>query len=266
MKKFLSPLFVAFTLLLFINSTGCNENNSEKVASENTESKIKKEPSVKKEEPKKVDAPKENLTEDAYITIETEFGNMKVKLYKETPEHTKNMVKLAKEGYYDDLLFHRVMNGFMVQGGDPKSKNAAPKTRLGSGGPGYTIPAEFNPKFIHKKGAIAAARTGGPGNPEKRSSGSQFYLVQGKPVPASQLKQIEQRINKMNPGLNFAYTPEQIEIYTTIGGTPFLDMDYTVYGEVVDGIDIIDKIANVPTDPKTNRPNKDVKMKIRLTK
>lgn len=260
MKKILFPIYAVFAFVLFLNSTGCNNENIEKVASENVETAKKIEKPIKKEEPKQENN-KTQAIDDAYITISTSMGDMEVKLYGETPEHTSNIVKLANEGFYDDLLFHRVINGFMIQGGDPKSKNASPTARLGSGGPGYTIPAEFNPKFIHKKGAISAARTGGPSNPEKRSSGSQFYIVQGKPIPVSQLKQIENSINQKNPGLNFAYTPEQIEIYTTIGGTPFLDMDYTVYGEVIKGMDVIDKIANTKTAPG-DRPVTDVKMKI----
>lgn len=262
MKKNLFPLYFVFAFVLFINSTGCNDENTEKVASETVETSQKVEKPIKKEIPKQ-EKKETQAIDDAFIVVSTSLGDMEIKVYGETPEHNKNIVKLAKEGFYDGLLFHRVIKGFMIQGGDPKSKNAKAGARLGSGGPGYTIPAEFNPKFIHKKGALSAARTGGPGNPEKRSSGSQFYIVQGKPVPLAQLKQIEASINKKNPGLNFAYTPEQIEIYTTIGGTPFLDMDYTVYGEVVKGIEVIDKIANVKTAPG-DRPVEDVKMNIKV--
>lgn len=181
--------------------------------------------------------------------IHTDYGDMKGILYNETPKHRDNFVKLVKQGYYDGLLFHRVINGFMIQGGDPDSKNAKPGQRLGSGGPGYTVPAEFNAKLIHKKGALSAARQGDQVNPSKASSGSQFYIVQGK---------------KANPGqLSANYTVEQKKIYETIGGTPFLDMQYTVYGEITEGLDVIDKIAAVEKDA-SDRPLKDVKMTIKI--
>jgi len=180
------------------------------------------------------------------ILIETSFGNMKAKLYNRTPKHRDNFIKLASEGFFNDLLFHRVIKGFMIQGGDPDSKGAAPEARLGGGGPGYTIPAEFVPELFHKKGALSAARRGDQGNPNKESSGSQFYVVQGKPVPPAQLKQL----------------PEiRREAYAAVGGTPFLDDNYTVFGEVVEGLEIIDKIAAVQTAPG-DRPVEDVKMKI----
>lgn len=185
--------------------------------------------------------------------IETDHGTMTVKLYDSTPQHRDNFKKLVSDSYYDDLLFHRVIKGFMVQGGDPKSKGAAPSARLGSGGPGYTIPAEIG--AYHFKGALSAARTGDAGNPKKASSGSQFYVVQGKPVSDAELK-------------NFAgmkgitYSPEDIERYKKDGGTPFLDKEYTVFGEVVEGLDVIDKIADVKTAPG-DRPVEDVKMTIR---
>ncbi|MEE9438018.1 MAG: peptidylprolyl isomerase [Saprospiraceae bacterium] len=192
----------------------------------------------------------------SYVTIETEFGNLKVELYESTPKHKDNMMKLAKEGYYKDLLFHRVIKGFMVQGGDPKSKDASPEARLGGGGPGYRIDAEIGAP--HFKGTIAAARTGGAGNPEKMSSGSQFYLVHGKLQTDAQLDSFEK-------SKGFKYNAEQREKYKTIGGTPALDMEYTVYGEVVEGFDLIDKLANVPTQPG-DRPVKDVKMNIVASK
>ncbi len=179
------------------------------------------------------------------VVIETDYGNMKVMLYDETPKHKANFLKLAKEGFYNDLLFHRIVNGFMVQGGDPESKNAPLDKRLGSGGPGYTIEAEIG--FPHFKGCLAAARNN---NPEKRSSGSQFYLVQGK--------------GAMNPNQlpKNNYTQAQKDLYAKIGGTPALDMAYTVFGEVVEGIEVIDKIAAVPVNGE--RPKEDVKMKVRL--
>ncbi len=188
------------------------------------------------------------------VVIETEYGNMTAVLYDETPQHRDNFIKLANEGFFDDLLFHRVIKGFMIQGGDPDSRGAAPGQRLGAGGPGYTIPAEFVDQHIHLKGALSAARTGGPSNPEKKSSGSQFYVVQGKPVPEAQLNAMAQQKN---------YTEEQKQAYKEKGGAPFLDRDYTVFGMVIEGLDVIDKIAAVQTAPG-DRPVQDVKMKVRV--
>lgn len=195
---------------------------------------------------------------DCLVELETEYGNMILKLYNDTPEHRDNFVKLVEQGYYDDLLFHRVIGNFMIQGGDPKSKGAKPNDRLGSGGPGYTIPAEFRDSLIHQKGALAAARTGGPSNPEKRSSGSQFYIVQGRTLTA-------EAVAKTEAQKGIRYTKEQRDAYTTIGGTPFLDREYTVFGQVIEGMDVIDKIANVQTAPG-DRPKKDLKMKLRMIK
>lgn len=183
------------------------------------------------------------------FVIHTDYGDMKGFLYNETPKHRDNFVKLVKAGFYDGTLFHRVIPQFMIQGGDPDSKNAKPGQMLGSGDAGYTVPAEFNPAFIHKKGALSAARQGDNVNPAKASSGCQFYIVEGKKTPASSLPA--------------KYTAEQKKIYETIGGTPFLDGGYTVYGEITDGLDIIDKIANVDRD-QYDRPRKDIKMTIKL--
>ncbi len=246
---------------------------------------------------------------DTLVLIKTEFGNIKVKLYDETPEHKKNFLKLAEEGFYNGLLFHRVINHFMIQGGDPNSKDAPPETRLGGGNPGYTIPAEFVQKYFHKKGALAAARTGGPSNPEKRSSGSQFYLVHGEVYTPGKLDTMEMMINsraqndfykscfeaatdKLNAFRNnndregfeacvaevraeadslwsaretFTFSPEKREVYTTVGGYPSLDGEYTVFGEVVEGLDVLDKIAAVETD-KNDRPLKDIKMEVEVIK
>ncbi len=193
-------------------------------------------------------SPKQEL-----FLIETDMGTMTVKLYDSTPQHRDNFKKLVKEGFYDDLLFHRVINGFMVQGGDPDSKGAPANKRLGSGGPGYTIPAEIG--AAHYKGALAAARTGGPSNPEKRSSGSQFYIVHGKPVTDSDLQRSAAQ-------KKITYTDEQKAAYKQNGGAIFLDGDYTVFGEVVQGLEVIDKIATTQTAPG-DRPVKDVKMKVR---
>ncbi|MFQ5447611.1 MAG: peptidylprolyl isomerase [Saprospiraceae bacterium] len=193
---------------------------------------------------------------DAIALIETDMGNIKVKLYNSTPKHKANFIKLAKEGFYDGTLFHRVMPGFMIQGGDPDSKTAQPGQRLGQGGPGYQIDPEIGAP--HFRGALAAARMPDQVNPGKKSSGSQFYIVQAGPVQAAQLDQIEQM-------KGIKYTPEQRKIYTEQGGTPFLDQDYTVFGEVLEGMDVVDKIANVPRDA-ADRPNTDIKMKVKMLK
>lgn len=183
------------------------------------------------------------------IEITTDYGVIKLMLYNETPQHRDNMLKLANEHFYDSTLFHRVIQGFMIQGGDPDSKHAAAGTMLGSGDIGYTVPAEFSPELIHKKGALAAARNN---NPEKRSSGCQFYIVQGKKLTDAELDNMEKRTG-------VKYTPEQREAYKTLGGTPQLDQGYTVYGEVYEGLNIIDSIAAVATAPG-DRPLKDVRM------
>jgi cyclophilin family peptidyl-prolyl cis-trans isomerase len=187
------------------------------------------------------------------FVIHTDFGDMKGVLYNDTPKHRDNFVKLAKQGYFDGLLFHRVIQGFMIQGGDPNSKNAKPGQMLGAGGPGWTVPAEFNKNLIHKKGALSAARQGDEVNPTKASSGSQFYIVQGQ-------KSDPNRLESQFPG---RYTPEQKDIYAKIGGTPFLDMNYTVFGEITEGLDVIDKIAAVQKDG-SDRPKADIKMTIKI--
>ena len=190
------------------------------------------------------------------ILITTKFGEIKIKLYNETPKHRDNMIKLVSEKFYDGTLFHRVIKNFMIQGGDPDSKNAPAGKLLGNGGTGYTIPAEFNSKFFHKKGALAAARMGDNVNPTKASSGSQFYIVQGQIFTKDQLLSMEMSLGKK-------FTPQQIEAYTTIGGAPHLDGEYTVFGEVYEGLDIIDKIASVKTD-KYDRPIEDISMTIKI--
>lgn len=196
--------------------------------------------------------------EKCLVEIETPFGNMLVELFDETPQHRDNFLKLAEEGFYDSLLFHRVIEGFMIQGGDPDSRKAYPDQVLGRGGPGYTIPAEFVDTLIHTKGALAAARQGDQVNPEKRSSGSQFYIVQGQPTTLATLNQIEAR-------KNFRYGTAQREAYIELGGTPFLDRDYTVFGKVIDGIEVLDAIAKVQTDPR-DRPLDNVWMKMIVIK
>lgn len=188
-----------------------------------------------------------------YVQITTDFGTMKVKLYNETPLHRDNFVKLVSEEFYDSLLFHRVIKGFMIQGGDPQSKNAAAGQMLGGGDVGYRIPAEFNDSLYHKKGVLAAARDN---NPEKASSGCQFYIVQGKPMIENELQMAERRSGK-------PMSEVKRNDYKTIGGSAWLDGEYTVFGEVVEGLDVIDKIAAVPCGPM-DRPASDVRMKMVL--
>lgn len=188
-----------------------------------------------------------------FVQITTDFGTMKVKLYNETPLHRDNFVKLVSEGFYDSLLFHRVIKGFMIQGGDPQSKNAAAGQMLGSGDVGYRIPAEFNDSLYHKKGVLAAARDN---NPEKASSGCQFYIVQGKPMIENELQMAERRSGK-------PMSEAKRNDYKTIGGSVWLDGEYTVFGEVIEGLDVIDKIAAVPCGPM-DRPASDVRMKMVL--
>ncbi|WP_010662048.1 peptidylprolyl isomerase [Marinilabilia salmonicolor] len=238
------------------------------------------------------------------VLVKTPYGNMKIKLYDDTPQHKENFLKLAEEGFYNDLLFHRVIEGFMIQGGDPESKGAEKGARLGSGGPGYTVPAEINfPKRFHKKGALAAARQGDQANPERKSSGSQFYIVQGETMTTEQLDNFEDQMgqraiqarmfDKITPyqdslmamrqrgdregfealiskleeetkaelgdSAKFEFPEEVREAYTTIGGTPMLDDAYTVFGEVEEGLDVIDSIAKVTTD-QMDRPLEDIEM------
>lgn len=204
----------------------------------------------------KSDKQKKGVEKVYYVKIETTMGDMVVKLYNETPKHRDNFIKLVKEGSYNDLLFHRVISNFMIQGGDPNSRNAKPGQMLGDGGLDYTIPAEFNPALFHKKGALAAARQGDEVNPNKESSSCQFYIVQGNLWDANRLKMVEQRMGK-------SFSPEQAEVYATVGGTPFLDGDYTVFGEVVEGMDVIDKIASVKCGAM-DRPVEDVKMRMTI--
>jgi peptidylprolyl isomerase len=256
-------------------------------------------------------AEKPSNNKDVMVELSTEFGTMKILLYGETPKHRDNFLKLVEQGFYNDLLFHRVIKDFMIQGGDPDSKGAAQGKQLGAGDVGYTIPAEFvYPKYYHKKGALAAARQGDQVNPEKRSSGCQFYIVQGKKLSDAEIKQMEYnllgqakesrfyeivrersveiqklRMEKNQAGLNnlqseivaqledefkdkasqYVMSEEMKEVYKTVGGTPFLDNAYTVFGEVVEGLDVIDKIAAVETAPG-DRPKSDVKMKIKVVK
>jgi cyclophilin family peptidyl-prolyl cis-trans isomerase len=197
-----------------------------------------------------VDAPNKCL-----IQVETSFGNMLIELYNATPKHRDNFIKLAEEGFFNDLLFHRVINEFMIQGGDPNSRAAQSGQPLGMGGPGYTIPAEFADSLVHTKGALAAARTN---NPKKESSGSQFYIVHGKKWTAQEVEMFELR-------KGIRYSPEQKKVLMEQGGTPHLDREYTVFGQVIKGLEVIDKIAAVQKDG-SDRPLKDVKMKVYVIK
>ncbi len=245
-----------------------------------------------------------DMDNETLVKIETTLGDIKVKLYNETPQHRDNFIKLAKDGVYEGTLFHRVIKDFMIQAGDPDSKNAPKGKMLGAGDVGYTIPSEFvYPKYFHKKGALSAARQGDNVNPKKESSGCQFYIVTGKVFNDSTLLSLERQMNenKVNVIFNtlaqkhmkeiykmrkandenglydlqeklfaqaeeqasklpdFHYTPEQVEAYTTVGGTPHLDGEYTVFGEVIEGMDIVDKIQQVKTD-RSDRPEEDVKI------
>ncbi|MDE6741132.1 MAG: peptidylprolyl isomerase [Muribaculaceae bacterium] len=235
------------------------------------------------------------------LDIATTAGNIKIRLYDDTPLHRDNFLKLAKEGYYDGVLFHRVIKDFMVQTGDPDSKEAPAGASLGSGGPGYTIPAEIEyPKHYHKYGALAAARTGDNMNPERKSSGSQFYIVTGKKYSPQQLSRMEQmsvqkqlqsyfmdlqrqhadtirqlRLAKDSVALEnlrqeliketeanvkpVTMTEEQVRDYSTVGGTPHLDGQYTVFGEVLEGMDTVEKIQNAATDGH-DRPQEDIRI------
>jgi len=193
------------------------------------------------------------------VLVTTEYGTMTIKLSDSTPLHRDNFVKLVKQGFYDSLMFHRIIQGFMIQGGDPNSKNADSAQMLGNGeAPGDRVPAEFKTSLIHKKGALAMARDD---NPAKASSNCQFYIVEGQLFDDIKLNQMECNVRSANPA--FTYTDAQRKVYKTIGGTPFLDQNYTVFGEVIKGMEVIDKIAALPKGPN-DRPMKDVRMKMKM--
>lgn len=213
---------------------------------------VKKNTTVKKTTPV---VKKEVKLPGTRVKVTTDSGVMVIRLYDKTPLHRDNFIKLANEHFFDSLIFHRVISEFMIQGGDPQSKNAQPGQMLGAGDIGYTIPAEFDTALFHKKGALAAARTE---NPAKASSGCQFYIVQGKTWTDADL-------NNMEMQRSVKYSLAQRKMYKTIGGTPFLDMGYTVFGEVESGLNVIDKIASVPKAPG-DRPIADVRMKIEVIK
>lgn len=193
---------------------------------------------------------KEKTREMTKVLLKTSKGDIIIALYNETPLHRDNFIKLVNEKFYDGVLFHRIIQGFMIQTGDPSSKNASPSMALGQGGPGYTIPAEFVPELYHKRGAVAAARLGDQVNPKKESSGSQFYIVDGAIFPY-------ERVSMMRKGDGREFTQSQKEAYSSIGGAPHLDGAYTVFGEVLSGMDIVDKIAAMPKDNR-DRPKEDI--------
>lgn len=197
--------------------------------------------------------------ERTLIKMQTNMGDIIIALYDETPGHSNNFKKLVEEGVYDSLMFHRVINDFMIQGGDPASKNADKGDLLGDGNMGYLLDSEFKtPEIYHKRGAIAMAREGDAANPERKSSSSQFYIVTGKVFSDAQLDRVQERIDKYTDG-KVKLTPEMRNTYKTIGGTPHLDGQYTVFGEVVEGMDVVDKIQRVSTD-ENDRPLEDVRI------
>ncbi|MBC3783837.1 peptidylprolyl isomerase [Spirosoma utsteinense] len=193
---------------------------------------------------------------DYLVTVNTPYGPMRLVLYDQTPKHKENFIKLVDKKFYDSLLFHRVIPGFMVQGGDPNSRKAPAGEPLGNGDIGYRIPAEILPELFHKKGVLAAARDN---NPEKASSGCQFYVVQGRVWPDDELQKQVERSQTRTAGRVF--TNEQKQVYKTLGGSPHLDGSYTVFGEVIDGLAIVDSIAKQPRDPQ-DRPKQDVRMTV----
>ncbi len=247
------------------------------------------------------------------VLVETNYGDIKLRLFDETPRHKENFLKLVEEGTYDSSLFHRVIKDFMIQGGDPESRRADSNAVLGNGSLGYTMAPEFVDSFFHKRGALAAARLGDDVNPEQESSSCQFYIVQGRKFTENDLNMMEKQINtrlmnslyrnffekegndefkkrlldsqrkkdqeayqnlmaEIKPGIEekfeqekFSFSEEQIKAYTTIGGAPHLDGAYTVYGEVVEGMDVVDKIAAQPTDSRS-RPLKDIRVQMKLVK
>jgi peptidylprolyl isomerase len=242
-----------------------------------------------------------NQSHDSIILIETGAGSIKIKLYNDTPIHRDNFLKLIKSGFYDSLLFHRVIKEFMIQGGDPTSKNAAPGALLGEGDAGYTLQSEILPNHFHHRGVLAAAREGDEVNPSRRSSGAQFYIVQGKKFTDDELTSLAVKLNARNFQLlanqiaksltdsiskiqvklptdsirnlvylkatkvfkPFIFSEEQKKVYKQIGGVPHLDGAYTIYGEVIEGLDVVEKISLLPTDAN-NRPLQDLKMQIKI--
>lgn len=242
MKKISSFLAVC-CCILFAN---CSSNTHQEV-----EAPADSRPDVQEEQVAVVEESSNmhNMDSLTKVLIKTTMGDIKIVLYDNTPKHKENFIQLVKNNYYTDVLFHRIIQGFMIQTGDPDSKGAPAGQQLGMGGPGYTIPAEFNAENYHKRGAVAAARNN---NPAKASSGSQFYIVDGRKFAENELRQIEMQMGKH-------FTDAQKAVYMNVGGAPFLDGDYTVFGEVVEGMDVVDKIAAQPKD-RFDRPKEDIKI------
>ncbi len=263
--KRLSLLLIGCAALVLMAASKCN--NEKAPADAAVVPPVVAEQPAPPPAPVAADVPKlltpDKEAKNAKVKITTPFGVMTVKLYDETPWHRDNFLQLVDMKYYDNLLWHRCIKGFMIQGGDPDSRNAAPEKQLGMGSPGYKVPAEFNASLIHKKGALAAARQGGPINPNRESSGSQFYIVQGTVHNDMQLAQMETMVAGKMPG--FKYTEEQKKLYKSIGGTAQLDMDYTVFGEVIEGLNIIDSINAQPTRAG-DRPLKNITMMMERVK
>lgn len=237
MKKiaFLSILFI---VTIFIS--GCSVNDNHQKTNKTETNKVNQE------------KPKEMTKVKFEVSINDQVAQIVIGLYNETPLHRDNFIKLVNEKFYDGILFHRVIRNFMIQCGDPDSKTARPNQQLGSGGVGYTIPAEFNKSLFHKRGAVAAARLGDAQNPQKASSGCQFYIVDGRTFSAQDMQMLSQRTG-------YIWSPEQINTYQAIGGAPHLDGGYTVFGEVITGMEIVDSIASQPTNPG-DRPKQDIKI------
>ena len=246
--RYITVLLIAF----FLASCGGGQMKEDDTKKENAV-EVQEKPEKKMAEQNRkeqmnenTEAPETGDDKEVVVLIRTSMGDMKARLYNKTPKHRDNFIKLVKQGWYDGSPFHRVINRFMIQGGHKAD---------GTVDVGYTIPAEFVPEYYHKKGALAAARMGDQVNPQKASSGNQFYIVQGKTANDTELNMVENRVG-------FKYTPEQRETYKTVGGTSFLDYNYTVFGEVIEGFDVIDKIAAVPT--QRERPVKEVTMEIEI--
>lgn len=198
------------------------------------------------------------------IEIKTVYGDIYIELYSKTKKHRANFIRLAEGGFFDETLFHRVIKDFMIQGGDPFSRIPEKKDSVGEGGPGYEIDAEFFSEYIHKRGVIAAARNSDDVNPKRKSAGSQFYIVQGRKFTDAELDKFEQRISG-NLKRTFKFSLEARKVYKEIGGTPWLDMQYTVFGEVIKGMDVVDKIAYVKTGMR-DMPQQEVKMDVNVLK
>lgn len=237
MKKH-NVLIILLSALLML---ACSQASQADTATRGSDNQEQKNPTKKKK-----------TAQMTKVLLKTSMGDIVIALYDETPLHKENFIKLVNDKYYDGVLFHRIIQNFMIQTGDPESKTAKPGQMLGNGGPGYTIPAEFVPGLYHKRGAVAAARMGDNVNPKKESSGSQFYIVDGRVFSTNDLNRVIQMTSK-------TYSMDQIKDYTSIGGAPHLDGDYTVFGEVVSGMEIVDKIAAQQKDGR-DRPIEDIKI------